>query len=114
MNGACRTAGSCASGTRFDAAPFAGIHWIAPPGLLDCTHSNANRLSRYCVVNAIGLDDQAPSRPLVTVSSPLPVPHLFCQPRPCCSIPAAAGGGAPHLEGAWGPRALSQESPPAR
>ena len=68
MIGAWRFDGSCASGTRFAAWPFAGIHWVAPAGLFVCTQSKANRLSRYCVVQAIGFADQAPSRPLVTVS----------------------------------------------
>src|SRR5215510_14546980 len=103
MIGACFFDGSCASGTRFDACPCAGIHWVAPAGLLVCTHSKANRLSRYCVVNVTGLADHAPSRPLVTVSPALPRPHLFCQPNPCSSMPATAGCGPTHLDGSWAP-----------
>src|ERR1700722_484897 len=104
--GACRLLGSCASGTRFAAWSFAGVHWIAPAGLLVCTQSKAYRLSRYCIVKTVGLADHAPSRPLVTVSSPLPVPHEFCQPNPCCSMPAVAGAAPTHLEGSCAPWAL--------
>ena len=31
------------------------------------------------------------------VSSPLPVPNLFFQPRPCCSMGAASGSGPTYL-----------------
>ena len=41
----------------------------------------------------LGVAVQAPSSPLVIVSSALPLPHLFFQPRPCSSIAAAAGSG---------------------
>jgi hypothetical protein len=36
---------------------------------------------------------QAPSRPLVMVSSALPLPNLFFQPRPCSSSGAPSGSG---------------------
>src|SRR5882724_948643 len=111
MIGACRFDGSCASGTRSDAWPFAGVHWIAPAGLLVFTQSKANRLSRYCVVNTIGLTDHAPSKPLVIVSSALPRPHLFSQPSPWLSTPAAAGSGPRHLDGSWAPWALPNVGP---
>src|SRR5689334_1031893 len=91
MMGAWRTFVRCASGTRFAAWPLAGIHWVAPAGLWVFTHSKPNRLSRYWVVQAVGLAVQAPSRPLVTVSSALPLPAEFFQPRPCASRPAAVG-----------------------
>ena len=63
-------------GTRFAPWPLAGIHWMAPAGLLVCAQSKAYKLPRYCMVNAVGVADQVPSRPLVTVSSPSPVPQV--------------------------------------
>ena len=60
----------------------------------------------YCVVHAVGLTDHAPSRPLVIVSAPLPVPHWLVQPKPCSSIPAAAGSGPTQSAGAAAPCAL--------
>src|SRR3954451_290907 len=106
MIGAWRTVGSWASGVSAAAVGSEGIHWVAPAGLLVLTQSYLNRLSRYCVVNRVGLTDQEPSRPLVIVSEPLPLPHLLTQPRPCCSTPAAAGSGPTHLEGSCAPCAL--------
>ncbi|MOA25654.1 hypothetical protein D3C78_1463930 [compost metagenome] len=55
---------------------------------------------------------QAPSRPLVTVSSALPLPAEFFQPRPCSSTPVAAGS-APSLLAEWAPWALPKVWPPA-
>src|SRR5262249_19193428 len=113
MIGACRFDASCASGTWFAACPFAGTHWVAPAGLLVCTHSKAKRLLRYSEVHLTGLDDHAPSKPLVTVSPALPRPHLFCQPNPCSSTLAAAGSGPTHLDGSCAPCALPKVWPPA-
>jgi hypothetical protein len=45
------------SGTRFAPAPFAGIHWVAPPGLLVCTHSKENMLMMH-----LGPNGMAPCR----------------------------------------------------
>ena len=39
MIGACRCAGSCASGTVLAAAASFGVHWKAPAGLLVSSHS---------------------------------------------------------------------------
>ena len=113
MIGACRLVGSWASGTRLPAEPSDGIHWIAPAGLFVCTQSKPIRKSRYIVVQAIGFAVQAPSRPLVIVSAPLPVPHLFIQPRPCCSTPAAAGSLPTQSSGLRAPCALPKVWPPA-
>ncbi len=54
---------------------------------------------------------QAPSSPLVIVSTPMPVPELFFQPMPWCSTGHASGSGptysgltAPwHLPNVWPP-----------
>ena len=113
MIGAWRFVGSKASGTRFFALGSSGIHWVAPAGLLVFTQLNLKRLSRYCMVQAVGLADQAPSRPLVMVSGPTPVPHLFSQPMPCFSTPSAAGSGPTHLPGSAAPWALPKVWPPA-
>ncbi len=53
-----------------------------------------------------------PSRPLVMVSAPLPVPYVLCQPRPCCSIGAASGSG-PTLSAGPAPWVLPKVCPPA-
>src|SRR5690606_11425952 len=80
-----------ASGTVVAAAPSLGTHWIAPAGLRVCSHSKLNRFCKYIMVHWVGAEVQAPSRPLPTVSSALPLPHLFFHPKPCSSSPAAAG-----------------------
>ena len=49
----------------------------------------------------------------MTASLPTPVPHLFCQPMPCCSTPAAAGAAPTHFEGSAAPCALPKLWPPA-
>ncbi len=41
----------------------------------------------------VGFGFQAPSRPLLIVSPPLPLPKLLFQPRPCSSMGAASGSG---------------------
>jgi len=72
-----------------------GTHTFPPPGDFCFSHSNLNRLLRNKVDHAVAVGAwvQAPSRPLVMVSSALPWPHLFFQPSPCSSIAAAAGSG---------------------
>ena len=52
--------------------------------LVNC-HSWPNRLSKYPLSHFTGLEVQAPSRPLVIASGPLPVRNLLVQPRPCSS-----------------------------
>src|SRR3954466_2397002 len=84
--GACRLDGSCASGTVPWASGFFGVHWKAPAGLLVNSQSYLYRLSRNPLPHFVGVFDQAPSRPLVMASPPVPVRNLFFQPRPCCSI----------------------------
>ena len=53
----------------------------------------------------IGVGVHAPSMPLVVVSTPLPVPKLFFQPRPICSMGAPSGSG-PTSAGSPAPWAL--------
>ena len=59
-----------------------------------------------------GVGVQVPSRPLVIASPPTPVPKLFFQPRPCCSIGAASGSGPTLLSGP-APWVLPNVWPPA-
>ena len=59
----------------------------------------------------VGSFVHAPSRPLVIVSTPLPLPELFTQPMPWCSTgqpsgsgPTNSGSTAPwHLPNVWPP-----------
>src|SRR6185436_20698048 len=83
--GACRLDLSCASGTVPCASGFFGFHCFAPAGLSVSSHSYLNRFSRKPLSHFVGLFVQAPSRPLVIVSAPLPEPWRFFQPRPCAS-----------------------------
>ena len=89
MIGAWRLPSTWASGTVFAACPSFGIHWMAPAGLRVCSHSKANRFVRYIIVHCVGAAVQAPSRPLVTVSSALPLPHLL---RPAEALLLDGGG----------------------
>src|SRR6476620_5909023 len=91
--GACRLAGSCASGTVPCASGFFGVHCLAPAGLVVSSHSYLNRFSRKPLSHLVGLLVHAPSSPLVIVWAPLPLPYLFFQPRPCSSIGAPSGSG---------------------
>src|SRR5436190_11681889 len=91
--GACRLAGSCASGTVPCASGFFGFHCLAPAGLVVSSHSYLNRFSSKPLSHFVGLLVQAPSRPLVIVSPPLPLPCLFVQPRPCASTGHPSGSG---------------------
>ncbi len=72
--GACLTDGSCASGTASAAAPSLGFHCLAPAGLSASSHSKPKRVSKKLLSHVIGVGVQAPSRPLVIVSLPLPLP----------------------------------------
>ena len=69
-----RSDGSCASGTVPAAAPSFGFHWWAPAGLFVSSHSWPNRVSKKLLSHVVGVGVQAPSRPLVIVSAPLPLP----------------------------------------
>src|SRR5687768_1823128 len=91
--GACRFDGSWASGTVPCASGFLGVHWKAPAGLLVNSQSKLNRLFRNPLPHFVGVFDHAPSRPLVMVSPPLPLPKAFFQPQPCISRGAASGSG---------------------
>src|SRR5215813_13164073 len=98
--GACRFDLSCASGTVPCASVFFGFHCFAPAGLSVSSHSYLKRFSRKPLSHFVGLLVQAPSRPLVIVSPPLPLPNLFCQPRPCASRSAPSGSGPTFVAGA--------------
>src|SRR6185295_13401923 len=49
--GACRLDGSCASGTVPAPAPFLGVHWCAPAGLLKSSHSKLNRFQKKLLLH---------------------------------------------------------------
>src|SRR6185503_8534287 len=89
--GACRFDLSCASGTVPCASGFFGFHCLAPAGLCVSSHSYLNRFSRKPLSHFVGLLVQAPSRPLVIVWPPLPLPCRFFQPRPWSSTGAPSG-----------------------
>src|SRR5687768_18592261 len=98
--GACRFFGSWASGTVPWASGFLGFHCFAPAGLVVSSHSNLKRFSRNPLSHFVGLLVQAPSRPLVIVWAPLPLPCLFFQPIPWSSIGLASGSGPTFVPGA--------------
>jgi hypothetical protein len=104
---------SWASGTVPFASPPFGVHWDAPAGLFVSSHSYPNRFSKYPFDHRVGVEVQAPSRPLVIVSPALPLPNLFFHPRPCSSRPAASGSGPTFLSGGAAPWALPNVCPPA-
>src|SRR5262247_4456572 len=91
--GACRFDLSCASGTVPCASGFFGFHCLAPAGLSVSSHSYLKRFSRKPLSHFVGLLVQAPSRPLVIVSPPLPLPCLLIQPSPWFSTAVASGSG---------------------
>ena len=91
--GACRFDGSWASGTVPCASGSVGVHCWAPAGLVVSSQSYLKRLSRKPLSHFVGSLVQAPSRPLVIVSTPLPVPKLFFQPKPWCSTGQPSGSG---------------------
>src|SRR5579863_10522771 len=93
MDGACFFEGLCASGTVPLPAPFLGVHWCAPAGLLVSSHSYLNRFSKKLLLHFVGVLLQVTSGPPVIVSLPLPVPNLLCQPKPISSMGAASGSG---------------------
>src|SRR4249920_3336128 len=103
MNGACFFDGSCASGTVPAPAPALGFHWCAPAGLFVNSHSKPKRFSKKLLLHFVGVVVQAPSRPLVIVFTPLPLPNEFFQPRPCSSILAAAGSRPTYLSASAAP-----------
>ena len=74
MIGACRFDGSWASGTVSVADGSVGTHCWAPAGLFVRSQSYLYRLSRYPLSHFVGSFVQAPSRPLVSVSAPWPLP----------------------------------------
>src|SRR3954467_7794893 len=91
--GACFFDGSCASGTASAAAPPVGFHCFAPAGLSVSSHSKPNSVSKKLLSHFVGVGVHAPSRPLVIVSPPLPVPNSFFQPSPiaCTGQPSGSG-----------------------
>ena len=60
----------------------------------------------------VGVGVQAPSSPLVIVSTPLPLLNSFFHPSPICSILEPSGSG-PTLEGSPAPCVLPKVWPPA-
>src|SRR5438105_10489407 len=112
MVGACRLDGSCASGTVPFASGFFGVHCFAPAGLVVSSHSYLNRFSRNPLSHVVGLFVHAPSRPLVIVWAPLPLPWAFFQPRPCSSRGLASGSGPTCPAAGAAPWVLPNEWPP--
>src|SRR5262245_65564591 len=109
--GAWRLDGSCASGTVPWASGFLGFHCLAPAGLMVSSHSYLKRFSRKPLSHLVGLLVHAPSRPLVMVSPPLPLPCLLTQPMPWFST-GVPSGSTPTLEPAAAPCVLPKEWPP--
>ena len=110
--GACRTDGSCASGTASEPAPSFGFHCLAPAGLSANSHSYPKSVSKKLLSQVIGVGVQAPSSPLVIVSLPLPLPKVFFQPSPWLSRSAPSGSG-PTYAAAAAPWVLPNVWPPA-
>src|SRR5262249_58565905 len=112
MAGARKFEGSCASGTEPLPAPFFGVHWCAPAGLLVSSQSYLNRFSKKLLLHFVGVVVQVTSRPLPIASPALPVRNLLFQPSPCSSISAASGSG-PTLAAGPAPWVLPKVWPPA-
>src|SRR5262249_2328693 len=91
--GACLFEGSWASGTVPCAEGSLAVHCFAPAGLSVSSQSYLYRLSRNPLSHLAGSWVHAPSSPLVNAWAPLPLPEVFLQPRPCCSMGAASGSG---------------------
>src|SRR6187551_1400252 len=106
MAGARLFDGSKGSGTVPAPAPAFGFHCCAPAGLFVNSHSKPNKFSKKLLLHFVGVVVHAPSRPLVMVSAPAPVPKVFFQPRLCCSIPAPAGSLPIYLLGSAAPWVL--------
>src|SRR5438093_5747108 len=110
--GACRFDGSWASGTVLSASGFVGFHWCLPAGLVVSSQSYLNKLSRNPLSHLVGSLVQAPSSPLVMVSTPFPVPAVFRQPSPCSSRGAASGSGPTYWAASCAPCVLPKVWPP--
>src|ERR1700683_2921551 len=82
IDGACFFDGSWASGTVPLPAPFFGVHWGAPAGLLVSPHSYCNKFSKKLLLHLVGVVVQVTSKPLPMVSAPCPLPNLFFHPKP--------------------------------
>ena len=63
--------------------------------------------------HVVGVGVQVPSSPLVMASSPMPVPKLFAQPRPCSASGAPSGSGPTWPTGTAAPCVLPKVCPPA-
>ena len=111
--GAWRFVLSCASGTVFAPADPFGFHCCAPAGLFVNSHSWPNKVSKYPLSHWIGFGVQAPSNPLVIVCTPLPLPKVFFQPKPCSSRVAPSGSGPTYFPGSAAPCVLPKVWPPA-
>ncbi len=89
-----------------------GCHCHAPAGLLESSHSQLNSVSKKLLSHVTGVGVQAPSRPLVMVSSPLPLPWRLVQPSPI-SWRGAASGSGPTSAASPAPWFLPKVWPPA-
>ena len=110
--GGCVFDGSCASGTVATAGALTGAYCDFPAGLSTSSHSCPCRFSKKLLSHLTGLSVQAPSRPLVTASTPAPLPARLRQPKPCSSMPAPSGSG-PTCSSPTAPCALPNVCPPA-
>src|SRR6185437_7294371 len=64
------------------------------------------------MLHLMGVGVHAPSRPLVMVSSPIPLPWLLTQPSPCWAM-SAPSGSAPTFDASPAPWHLPNVWPPA-
>ncbi len=70
-------------------------------------------MSKKLLSHLVGVVVQMPSRPLVIVSSPLPVPKVFFHPKPCSWMSAPSGSRPTYLLGSAAPWVLPNVWPPA-
>src|SRR5579871_3324626 len=111
MVGTCFFDLSNASG--MSAGALFAFHCWAPAGLLVSSHSYPKRFSKKLLLHLVGVVVQAPSRPLVIVCTPWPLPNVFVQPIPSSSMFAAAGSAPTYLPASAAPCVLPKVWPPA-
>src|SRR5690606_17306196 len=109
--GRCFLLGSWASGV-FSSASLA-IHCLAPAGLICGSHSYSNKFLKKLLSHWVGVCVQVTSGPPPMACAPTPVPQLFFQPSPCCSIGAASGSGPTYSFGDAAPWVFPKVCPPA-
>mmetsp|Transcript_70175 Transcript_70175/g.180885 ORF Transcript_70175/g.180885 Transcript_70175/m.180885 type:complete len:286 (+) Transcript_70175:358-1215(+) len=71
----------------------AALHWWWPPGPMCLSHMQFTSTWKYSLLHFVGVVVHGPSKPLVTVSLPTPLPHR----------PAPAGHAPWALPNAWPP-----------